>query len=211
MNLRHALTALAADFDGVRALLAPDDYTRLVALVVEFSTETSPDVAADIAEDIAVLLTDALPAEHPVRRELAAPESRFSTGAGPDWGDLGTSLHDCLLSGAAPEAPRQVLEAEAVGEAEVRARGLAADDPDLIRLDHQDGDRWPAFQFGPSGQPLEVVRTVNRILDAADDPWGAADWWLGENAWLDGVPARLLDQVADQVLIDAARAGFSEV
>lgn len=210
MNLRQALAALAADWDGVRARLAPGDYTHLVALVVEFSTETSPDVAADIAEDIAVLLTDALPAEHPVRRELSAPESRFSTGAEADW-DLGATLHGCLLSGPGPKVPSQVLEAEAVGEAEVRARGVATDDPGLIRLEHQDGDRWPAFQFGPSGQPLQVVRTVNRLLDATDDPWGAADWWLGENAWLDGVPARLLGQVADQVLIDAARAGFSEV
>ncbi|MFD0488081.1 hypothetical protein ACFQ0O_14720 [Saccharopolyspora spinosporotrichia] len=95
MNLRQALAALAADWDGVRARLAPGDYTHLVALVVEFSTETSPDVAADIAEDIAVLLTDALPAEHPVRRELSAPESRFSTGAEADWG---TSARRCTAA-----------------------------------------------------------------------------------------------------------------
>ncbi|GAA2806642.1 hypothetical protein [Saccharopolyspora taberi] len=211
MNLRHALAALAENWDDVRQRLDSDRYTHLVALVIEFTDETDAEVSADIAEDIAVLLTDALPAEHRVRRELAAPEARFSTGAEQDWRQLGSTLHDRLLSRGEMEIPGWVLEAEALDETQLRARGIAVDDPDLLCIEHAGGDRWPAFQFGSSGQPLEVVRTVNRLLDAADDPWGVADWWLGENAWLDGVPARLLGQVADQTLIDAARASYSEV
>jgi hypothetical protein len=86
-------------------------------------------------------------------------------------------------------------------------RGLDRADPDLIRLERDDGgEQWPAFQFGPDGAPLSLVKIVNRMLDADIDPWGVADWWLGHNQWLDGVPARLIGQVTDSDLIDAARA-----
>lgn len=49
-----------------------------------------------------------------------------------------------------------------------------------------------------------------QLLDAAEDPWGVADWWLGANAWLGAVPAQLLGRVADDVLLDAARAVLVE-
>ena len=48
--------------------------------------------------------------------------------------------------------------------------------------------------------------TINRLLDADDDPFGVADWWLGRNAWLDAIPADLIGQVAAALLVRAARA-----
>ncbi|MGJ3560402.1 hypothetical protein ACR6C2_25330 [Streptomyces sp. INA 01156] len=36
------------------------------------------------------------------------------------------------------------------------------------------------------------------------DPWGAADWWLGGNSWLHGVPADLLGALPDEELEGAA-------
>ncbi len=51
-----------------------------------------------------------------------------------------------------------------------------------------------------------MVLAVNRLLAARDDPWGVADWWLGGNAWLADVPAELLGEVDDEVLVRAARA-----
>jgi len=33
-----------------------------------------------------------------------------------------------------------------------------------------------------------------------------ADWWLGRNAWLDAIPADLIGQVDDALLVRAARA-----
>ena len=36
------------------------------------------------------------------------------------------------------------------------------------------------------------LRILLRLLDADDDPFGVADWWLGRNAWLEGVPADLI-------------------
>ncbi|GHG98076.1 hypothetical protein [Streptomyces rubradiris] len=76
----------------------------------------------------------------------------------------------------------------------------------LIRLrDPDDGFRYPRFQFKPgTAEPLPVVRRINVLLCADRDPWGAADWWLGGNRWLGGVPAELLGVVPDDALERAA-------
>ncbi|MYV53741.1 hypothetical protein [Streptomyces sp. SID3212] len=83
---------------------------------------------------------------------------------------------------------------------------------DLILL--TDGDevaRVPAFQLDPeSGTPYPVVVEINRLLSADVDPWGAADWWLGPNVWLDAAPARLLGTGVDHALLSAARAEIPE-
>ncbi|UED87458.1 hypothetical protein [Streptomyces profundus] len=77
----------------------------------------------------------------------------------------------------------------------------------LIRLpDPERGVRCPEFQFGPDDRPRSVVRRVNALLLADEDPWGAADWWLGGNRWLEGVPAQLVGEIPDTLLIEAARA-----
>ncbi|MFJ9210961.1 hypothetical protein [Streptomyces sp. NPDC102264] len=68
--------------------------------------------------------------------------------------------------------------------------------PGLIRLRGESGargvDRIPSFQFGDAATPWPVVVTVNGLLDAARDPWGAADWWLSPNGYLGVAPAELL-------------------
>jgi hypothetical protein len=77
----------------------------------------------------------------------------------------------------------------------------------LIRLERGDGVvQLPAFQFDAAGRPIQIVLTVNRLLGAEDDPWGAADWWLGPNAWLGAVPADLIGQVDENVLLATAKA-----
>jgi hypothetical protein len=83
---------------------------------------------------------------------------------------------------------------------------------DLIFLtDGDKAERVPAFQLDPeSGTPYAVVVEINRLLSADVDPWGAADWWLGSNVWLDAAPARLLGTGADQALLSAARAEIPE-
>jgi hypothetical protein len=102
---------------------------------------------------------------------------------------------------------RRLLAEPAVGEDDVRMLGVNPADLDLIRLRTFDGSaRWPEFQFGPDGAPHQVVIVINRILEVADDPWGAADWWLAGNTWLGGVPAELLGVVPDATLVTAAQA-----
>ncbi|MDT0269002.1 hypothetical protein RM844_22205 [Streptomyces sp. DSM 44915] len=77
----------------------------------------------------------------------------------------------------------------------------------LIGLpDPERGARYPEFQFAPDGGPWAVVTRINALLLADQDPWGAADWWLGGNGWLAGVPAELIGEVPDTLLVEAARA-----
>jgi hypothetical protein len=179
------------------------------------------DQAAAVAETIGRVLDQVLPHDdHAVRQALDAPDSRGETVTG-DWGEVAAELlrqagdGDLAIDGpAAPSAAevsfwtsRFLLAEKAVSEDELEMRGQSPGDPDLIRLDrHDGGEQWPAFQFGADGAPLSLVRAVNQLLDADEDPWGAADWWLGHNQWLDAVPARLLGQVPDELLLDAARA-----
>jgi hypothetical protein len=112
----------------------------------------------------------------------------------------------------------RLLSAPALTEDQVRQRGGDPGDPFLIRFDAageggggERGWRWPEFQFAAEGGPLAVVRAINELLDAATDPVGTADWWLSRNGWLDAQPSLLIGAVADDVLVQAARAIRSEV
>ncbi|MBB5153139.1 hypothetical protein [Saccharopolyspora phatthalungensis] len=211
MSQQRMLDALAAEWDDVADGLDPEAFTRLVALVAELQDAADTESAALIAEDIATLLADVLPLTHPVRRALAEPESRFRRPT-VDWRRLSTNLRD-RLTGSAPNADLDRLRAaDSLDARQIEAAGGDPADPDLIRLPSATGPaRWPAFQFDASGAPRELVRTVNRYLHAAADPWGAADWWLGPNDWLGGVPAELIDQVDERALIDAVREDTAEV
>jgi hypothetical protein len=127
---------------------------------------------------------------------------------------------------------------------QLEAGGLAPDDPrlndsdnSLIRLEHEVKDRqveprievaYPAFQFtkdsdGQIGVRGGVISEINGedMLDARGDPWGVADWWLYENAWLgDSItnpatgeivrrPVDLLDVPGgDETLLQLARAVY---
>jgi hypothetical protein len=83
---------------------------------------------------------------------------------------------------------------------------------DLILLtDENEVERVPSFQLDPESKaPYQVVVEINRLLSADVDPWGAADWWLGSNVWLDAAPARLLGTGVDHALLSAARAETPE-
>jgi hypothetical protein len=205
------LDALTDEWDDVADRLDPETFTRLVALVAELQDAADPETSVLITADIAALLGAALPMTHPVRRALAEPESRFRRPE-VDWQRLSTGLRD-RLTGSAPDADLDRLRAaDSVDAQQIEAAGGDPADPDLIRLPSDTGPaRWPAFQFDAAGAPRELVRTVNRYLRAAEDPWGAADWWLGPNDWLGGVPAELIGQVDDRALIDAARDDSAEV
>ncbi|OYP14368.1 MULTISPECIES: hypothetical protein [Streptomyces] len=96
--------------------------------------------------------------------------------------------------------------AEPAGSGGTGRPGDPRPDAGLIRLRDPDrGIRYPRFQFRPgTAEPLPVVRRINVLLRADRDPWGAADWWLGGNRWLGGVPAELLGVLPDEALERAA-------
>jgi hypothetical protein len=230
VSLHEVITALVEHWDDTVPHLGPRDL-RLVAGSIRH-LRTSPgdqEAAQAAAADLTTVLAARLPRGHPVREAIAAG-SRLTAGPA-DWSVIASVLRampdiDVDSLGLAPsagsaaaasgtavpgqEADARLLAAPALTDQQVRDHGNS-DGRDLIRLSPADGPvQLPAFQFGPDGTPTPVVVAINRLLDAAEDPWGVADWWLGRNAWLDGIPAELLGQVDDALLIMAARAELPE-
>ncbi|GAA1397547.1 hypothetical protein GCM10009639_35130 [Kitasatospora putterlickiae] len=223
MTSDDVLATLRAHWDEIWELLDEPSRDRLRALAED--TTGDPE---RIARRIVRLVRATLPDGHPVR-ELFDDSTRFvrdRDGAdvvvnGPASGSaaLVASVADLLRPTPAPAGPTPpddaddwLLAADSVTATAYRAGGHDPADPGLIRLtDPQGTVRLPSFQFDDaSGRPLPVVVAVNRLLDAADDPWGVADWWLGANAWLDAVPARLLGTTGEHTLLAAARAEIAE-
>ncbi|MFF8726340.1 hypothetical protein ACF073_07585 [Streptomyces sp. NPDC015171] len=136
-------------------------------------------------------------------RLLAAPaltEAEHTALTGAEHTALTGDEHTSR-SGAGPGGP------QAGGRTASGGTGRTALPSDgLIRLrDPERGIRYPRFQFRPgTAEPLPVVRRINVLLRADRDPWGAADWWLGGNRWLGGVPADLLGVLPDEALERAA-------
>ncbi|WP_037815754.1 hypothetical protein [Streptomyces sp. NRRL S-1022] len=134
------------------------------------------------------------------RRLLAAPaltEAEYTALTGAEYTAL-TGAENTALTGAENTA--------LTGAGSTGPPGGPGPAAGLIRLrDPDDGIRYPRFQFRPgTAQPLPVVRRINALLRADRDPWGAADWWLGGNRWLGGVPADLLGVLPDDALERAA-------
>ena len=216
MAVEDAIRALHDHWDDVVARLEPPRRRELAELVAALDGPERRRAVTAIAD----LLVEELPPDHPVRRALA--QGYLFAPAAADWKDLSVRL-DALARSLTEAAPgpgesvlagvlARLLRAPALSEDEMRRRGADPDDPDLIRLDRPDGGRqWPEFQFAPGDGPLPVVRAVNDVHDVANDPVGAADWWLSRNAWLDGQPSVLIGVVPDDHLVRAARALSAEV
>lgn len=216
MAIEDAIVALPEHWEDVVNRLGAEKSRELRGLIEAMG---GPDRGRAVAR-IADLLVEELPREHPLRRALL--EGDLFAPATLDWPAITETLRGKAEGRAASEQHpgelilRQVadrlLRAPALAEDEVRRRGVDPADPGLIRLDRADGgQQWPAFQFAPGGGPLPVVREVNRLLDAAGFPLGAADWWLSRNGWLGDQPSQLIGKVPDDHLIRAAFAIRSEV
>jgi hypothetical protein len=218
VGLADAVRALAEAWSDVAGRIDATTRRRLTSLVTELANQDDPAAQQETALEILELLWPLLPADHPVREAMAVGDTTRFTTTVMDWAPVTDLLVRQLVPRAQATpgealgpAEQRLLEAPAYSGAEVRYRGEDPDQPQLIRLVREDGGvQLPAFQFDASGRAIPVVLAVNRLLDAAEDPWGVADWWLGANAWLGAVPAQLLGRVDDDVLLDAARAVLVE-
>jgi hypothetical protein len=213
--IEDAIAALPGYLDDVLERLGPAKAEELSGLLEGINGPDHLRVISDIAD----LVVEGLPPEHPVRRALL--EGDLYAAATLDWSAVTALLRRKAAQPKAAqpkadpilrEVTERLLNAPALTEAELRRRGADPADPCLIRLDRPDGGRqWPSFQFAPDAGPWPVVREVNRELDAAAYPLGAADWWLSRNGWLGEPPCRLIGQIPDEQLMRAARAIQSEV
>lgn len=77
----------------------------------------------------------------------------------------------------------------------------------IVGLPSGRGFLYPAFQFDVNRREVfPEVRAVNVELSANSDPWGAASWWIAENARLQAIPADLVGTSRAQDLAYAAGA-----
>ncbi len=67
---------------------------------------------------------------------------------------------------------------------------------------------WPAVTRALRGLS---AATSPSLLGARADPLGVADWWLSRNGWLGDAPYRLIGEIPDDLLLQAARAVTAEV
>lgn len=192
------LARAAADWGRLEGLLDPAERALLAAHLTAFRAAAPGTAHRAAAAGAALLLLDG---------GAAAGGSRLAGGApGPvPAGYTAQDLAVLVLDGHRMVGP--VLGA--VRERLLAAPALAAppqDGPDpydarLVRLRGAGGTvLLPAFQFRSPPRPWPVVLAVNEALDAASDPWGAADWWLSPNAWLAAAPASLLGSAREAEL-----------
>ncbi len=217
MAIGDALRAVAANGDDTVAALTPPDrvlFRQLLRDAVATVGHLGPS-----AERLVQFLISRLPADHPVRG--AALSDRTDLASDTVVGDALEqlqSLLDTLVSSSSAAVASVVTEARLRAlawpmypAAQLEAAGGAPDVAGLIRLVDDTGrTHVPAFQFDRDGRPLRVVQAVNTILLADQDPWGAAYWWLTDNAWLTDPPARILNHAPDSELIAAAQAVWSD-
>ncbi|MFE6401802.1 hypothetical protein [Streptomyces alboflavus] len=222
------LAATAAAWDRVADRLngpPRDTLTALLSVVRRRGAAETERRAA--AEEAAALLVRRFPEEF---GGAAGPQGRFAGGdpVGPDnapdtephpsyRGFSAEDLAVLLTDGHRMVGPvlgpvRERLLAAPAWDADALTRlGGDPGQPGLIRLPGAGGrPRLPRFQFTAAGAARPVVIEVNTHLAADRDPWGAADWWLSENAWLGARPARLLGTDRDRRLADTARLLMEE-
>lgn len=226
MNPEELLDLVRLHWDGIRSALDDADRDELVSRLGALAA-TPQQEAREVrraVQGVRKALADFLPPGHPVRTALDGPRLAGQVVVGPHVVEQARELHTWLTSDglrtsggpvpALPADPEEIIAAvrrRLLAQPSLSAREVhdCCDSTDgLIALDDPvDGPRYPAFQFaGAGGAPIPVVRRVNRLLLADQDPWGAADWWLSGNQWLGGRPAALLGVLPEELLAGAASA-----
>ncbi|PJN19942.1 hypothetical protein CG724_06930 [Streptomyces sp. CB02120-2] len=204
------LAAAAAEWDELHPRLTPEALRQLGLLMAALRMADA-EAAGRAALLAARLLGEQLPDRFPRESRLTAtpehPDARVAGHLGFSAEDLAVLVLDGhrMVGPVLGEVRARLLAAPSLGDAEVLEGGCDPYGPGLVRLHGAGGlVRLPAFQFTADGRARALVREVNALLDADHDPWGAADWWLSPNGWLDDVPQRLLDTPRERHLVTAA-------
>ncbi len=83
----------------------------------------------------------------------------------------------------------------------------------LLGIPHGNSHLYPLFQFDLEKHRVQpVVKEVNAMLFAYEDPWGVASWWFTEHEILGGArPVDLLATEDESTLIVAVKADTAPV
>jgi hypothetical protein len=197
MAVDDALNVILSEWDDIEPLLTVSELTTLASV----SRETMRGRGWGRASVVFDIISAALPAGH-------AAWPALQSRPGPAWRSFPAGPPDLELIGRAERAlasPWAAADAEADSLAEesqamvlrhgTAPGGIAEDGSDRWLAVRSNGQMlYPLFQFA-SAEPYRQHDTVGRLMrqvGAADDPWGAAAWWLTPNAWLSAIPADLL-------------------
>ncbi|MEE1772770.1 hypothetical protein PUR34_32600 [Streptomyces sp. JV185] len=221
MNPEELLDLVRLHWDDIRSALDDADREELVSRLgaLAATPQQAEREVRRAVQGVRLALLDFLPPGHPLRTALDGLRLAGPATACPRVVEQARELHTWLTrsGGPAPAPPvdpegiiaavqRRLLAQPSFSAREVHD-GCASTDGLIALDDPVDGTRYPAFQFaGHGGAPIPVVRRVNRLLLADQDPWGAADWWLSSNEWLGGRPATLLGALPEDLLVGAASA-----
>ena len=150
------------------------------------------------AWDPAALLEAALtdqPSQHPAWLALLKRSTRRSSSDRDDQSVLVAAMRLRLAVELteADSPPDEPDEAERRAEErifEAPMRDLRDEQhPGVLALPQGTRRLAPVFQFDSDGHVRSDVAAVNEILQADDDPWGTASWWLCPHASLNAIPA----------------------
>lgn len=79
----------------------------------------------------------------------------------------------------------------------------------LVAVSVKNKDYYPLFQFDLERRHVrDAVVEVNQLMNAAQDPWGVASWWVTPNGALEGgrAPRDLLgDEAGERMAVSLAR------
>jgi hypothetical protein len=77
---------------------------------------------------------------------------------------------------------------------------------EIVGVPHHNQFLFPRFQFDEeTGTVWPAARQANALLDASNDPWGAASWWVTPDATIGGRAPKDLLGSEDEVLVTLAR------
>ena len=208
MSLTDALIELQRRLPEVVASLSRDERTELRRSLAAWVHGTVDDPQA--------LLSAALrhqPDDSPVWDALAQSSVRRDGTQQLDRPEIAAIMLRTALEVAEPERLRgSRLSVEAAAEERVFLAPMVAVpsrdpiDTAVLVLERRGGFVAPAFQFAQHGDLVEGVADVNDNLDAYNDPWGAASWWLCPHAGLHAIPADLIRHGAQDDVVAASRA-----
>jgi len=209
MALADALISVANSWPELRRSLDRDEIRR-----VRTELATAVHVGTWDPGALLSLLLAHEPPEHPAWRALERDTTRRTVEVPSiPVGAAAAYLRFIIELGLDLEPPESTPEAvDAAAEERLLAVPMVLFDairkvdlPFVVSLRRDRLRLVPAFQFR-NGRVLEAVRTVNVYLDAEDDPWGVASWWLTPHAGLHAIPADDVLIGNEENVIAAARA-----
>jgi hypothetical protein len=198
--------ALPKPVKGAAALadLSPDELAAAV------QTAAEPHIGAARAARLRVYIASVLDEDEQVARLSGSP---FDVIEHLDTQRQQQVLIRSTAHRAVLDEP--LLESSAVAEALGRSTTNGREAASRLRLSGRlvgirQANRYlyPAFQFDLARRHVPaVVAEVNRLLDAAGDPWGVASWWISDNPRLGGrAPRDLIGEPDESDLLVLARA-----